>query len=143
MADVKWIKVATRIYDSKKIKQIRKLPNGDNIVLLWIFMLCLAGDINECGILQLTEDIPYTEEMLAEEFRMDVNTVRLGIDTFERYKMIHCSASGALCISNWEEYQNIDGMEKIKEQNRIRKQNQRDRERKALNTSRDCHADVT
>jgi hypothetical protein len=47
MADVKWIKMATGLPDNKKIKQIRRLPEGDTIALMWVFMMCLAGDVNE------------------------------------------------------------------------------------------------
>lgn len=47
---------------------------------------------------------------------------------------------------NWEEYQAIEGMEKIREQNRLRKQKQREREKQLLapdSVSRDSHNEVT
>ena len=40
-------------------------------------------------------------------------------------------------IQNWEEHQNIDGMERIREQNRLRKQKQREREKQLIEDK--CH----
>jgi len=37
-----WIKVVCNILDNRKIKMIRKGPEGDTIVLLWIPMLIKA-----------------------------------------------------------------------------------------------------
>ena len=77
MADVKWIKLSTGLPDNRKIKQIRTLPDGDTIALMWIFLMCLAGNSNDDGFVFFTKEIPYTDEMLAEEFKMDINTIRL------------------------------------------------------------------
>ena len=49
MADVKWIKLSTGLPDNRKIKQIRTLPDGDTIALMWIFLMCLAGNSNDDG----------------------------------------------------------------------------------------------
>ena len=35
MAEVKWIKITTDMFDNRKIKHLRKLPDGNNIVLIW------------------------------------------------------------------------------------------------------------
>ena len=58
--------------------------------------------------------------------------------------MIQCSED-KIEVKNWGEYQNLEGMDKIREQNRLRKQKQRAKEKLlALEnghvTSRDCHA---
>ena len=50
-----------------------------------------------------------------------------------------------LAIPGWEEHQNIEGKDKIREQNRIRKQKQRERQKFAIeqDMSRDSSRDVT
>ena len=130
MADVKWIKLTTDMFDNRKIKHLRRLPDGNNIVLLWIMLLTMAGRCNAGGMIFLTENIPYTPKMLADELDFEENTVKLGIQALESLNMI-ATDNGHFTISGWEEYQNIDGMEKIKEQNRIRQKNWYDR-KKAL-----------
>ncbi|MBR6745056.1 MAG: phage replisome organizer N-terminal domain-containing protein, partial [Clostridia bacterium] len=59
MNEVKWVKIMTDIFDNRKIKHLRRLPNGDLIVLIWIMLLTLAGRCNADGRLFLTESIPY------------------------------------------------------------------------------------
>jgi hypothetical protein len=61
--------------------------------------------------------------------------------------MIEIVDNEMILISNWEKHQNIDKLDEIREQNRIRKQNQRERERLLISDvtiqSRDGHSDVT
>lgn len=131
MADVKWIKMSTGLPDNKKIKQIRKLPNGDTIALMWVFLMCLAGETNENGMVYFTTEIPYTDEMLADEFNMDVNTVRLGLTTFQKFGMIEI-IDNIICLSSWEKWQSVDALETIREQTRKRVAKHRERQKLAV-----------
>ena len=49
MADVKWIKIATDIFDDEKILLIESLPEADSIIVIWFKLLCLAGKQNNSG----------------------------------------------------------------------------------------------
>lgn len=118
MSDVKWIKITTDMFDNRKIKHLRKLPDGNNIVLIWVMLLTMAGRCNSGGMIFLTENIPYTSKMLADELDFEENTVKLALDALEQLNMIR--TDGFLSIAGWEEYQNIEGMDKIREQNRLR-----------------------
>ena len=146
MADVKWIKITTDVFDNRKIRMIEKMPEGDAIIIIWFKILCLAGTINDNGMVMFTPEIPYTEEMIASQFDRPISIIRLAFQTFLRFGMIDV-VDNIMMISNWEKYQNIEGMEKIREQNRLRKR--KERERKLLGTgdnedshvtSRDSHA---
>lgn len=119
MADVKWIKITTDMFDNRKIKHLRRLPDGNNIVLIWVMLLTMAGRCNSNGMIFLTENIPYTPKMLADELDFEENTVQLALGALEQLNMI-VTNSGFFTIAGWEEYQNIEGMDKIREQNRIR-----------------------
>ena len=124
MADVKWIKLTTDMFDNRKIKHLRRLPDGNNIVLIWVMLLTMAGRCNSNGMIFLTENIPYTPKMLADELDFEENTVKLALASLEQLNMV-VTDQGYFTIAGWEEYQNIQGMEKIREQNRLRKQRQR------------------
>lgn len=143
MADVKWIKLTTDMFDNRKIKHLRKLPDGDSVVLIWVMLLTMAGRCNANGMIFLTENIPYTPKMLADELDFEENTVRMALDALAKLNMI-VTDGDFFSIAGWEEYQNIEGMDRIREQNRIRKQRQREREKNLLEdshvTSRDSHA---
>ncbi len=124
MADVKWIKMATNMFDNRKIKQIECLPDGDAIIVVWMKMLCLAGNINDCGSVYFTKDIPYTEQMLATQFNRPLATIQLAIKTFEQFGMIEV-VDNILMISNWEKYQNVDKLHELREYNRLAQQKSR------------------
>lgn len=142
MADVKWIKLSVDMFNNRKIRQIEFMPEGTSVLLVWVKLLCLAGQCNDNGCIYLTKEIPYTEEMLSQQFNTPPATIRLALSVFQQFEMIDID-SDVIHISNWDVYQNTEGLEKIREQNRIRKRKQREREKQALLMSRDISRDVT
>lgn len=146
MSEVKWIKIMTSLFDNRKIRQIEVLPEGDSIIVIWFKLLCLAGNINDEGFVYFTKEIPYTEQMMATQFNRPISIIQLALRTFQEFGMIEV-IDDMLRISNWEKYQNIEGMERIREQNRLRKQKQREREKLLLlennDMSRDSNVTVT
>lgn len=118
MADVKWIKITTDMFDNRKIRHLRRLPEGNNIVLIWVMLLTMAGRCNAGGMIFLTENIPYNAKMLADELDFEESTVRLALEALERFNMVS-TAGDMLMIDGWEEHQNIEGMEKIRESKRL------------------------
>lgn len=119
MAEIKWIKITTDIFDDEKILLIESLPEADSLIVIWFKLLSFAGKSNNNGVFMLSSRIPYTDEMLATIFRRPLNTVRMALKTFEDFGMIEY-IDGVLTIPKWEKHQNVDGMDKIREQNRLR-----------------------
>lgn len=119
MAEVKWIKIVTDIFDDEKMQLIESMPESDSIIVIWFKLLCTAGKQNNNGVFMLNDKIPYTDEMLATIFRRPLNIVRLALNTFQSFDMIEI-IDNVVTIPNWDKHQNIDGLEKIREQNRIR-----------------------
>ncbi|MQW21978.1 MULTISPECIES: phage replisome organizer N-terminal domain-containing protein [unclassified Lactococcus] len=142
MAEISWIKLNVNIFDDEKMKLIDKLPENDAIFRIWVYLLSLAGKTNDSGLVYLSNHIPYTDEMIAALCNRPISIVRLALMTFKNYGMIDVYDNSYIAINNWEKHQNIDGMDKIREQNRLRKQKQREKIQ-ALDshvTSRDSHA---
>ena len=143
MADIKWIKVTTDIFDDEKIRLIEAMPEADSIIVIWFKLLTLAGRQNSDGILRMNKNMPYTDEMLSTLFRRPLNTVRLALATFEGFGMIEM-VNDTIIIPNWEKHQNIDGMEKVREQTRERTRRYRERQKaKLLTCDVTCDATVT
>jgi predicted phage replisome organizer len=142
MSEVKWIKVFTDIFNNRKIKQIEMLPDADAILVIWFKILCLAGNINESGLIMLTKDIPYTDEMLSNEFRRPINTIRMALSTFVKFGMIEVSQD-IYSVSNWEKYQNIDSLDRIRAQTRNRVARYREQQNLLIESSVTCNATVT
>lgn len=141
MADVQWIRLTTNMFDNRKIKHLRKLPEGNNIVLIWVMLLTMAGRCNASGMIFLTENIPYTTKMLADELEFEENIVILALQVLEQFEMIVRNGD-LLIISGWEEHQNADGLEKIREQTRKRVARHRENQKLLLGNAT-CNVTVT
>lgn len=129
MSEIKWIKITTDMFDDEKIRMIEAMPEADMILVIWVKLLTLAGRKNMNGYIFLVENIPYTDEMLSTLFNRPLNTIRLALSTFKSFNMIEYKDNGFIKISNWEKHQNIEGMEKIREQNRLRQERYRENQK--------------
>ena len=140
MAEVKWIKIATDIFDDEKILLIESMPESDALIVIWLKMLVLAGKCNNSGCLMMDDRIPYSEEMLSAIFRRPLNTIRLALSTFERFGMIEI-INDVVTIPKWEKHQSLDKLEKMQQQNRERVR--RHREKQKMLTSGNDKCNVT
>ena len=113
MADVKWIKITTDIFDDEKILLIESLPDSYAIITVWFKLLCLAGKQNNSGVFMMGR-IAYTDKMLATIFRMKESTVTLALQTFEQFGMIEI-VDGVITIPNWGKHQSLDQLESKKQ----------------------------
>lgn len=143
MADVKWIKITTDIFDDEKILLIESLPDAYAIITCWFKLLCLAGKQNNSGVF-LMGRIPYTDKMLATIFRMKEATVTMALRTFEEFGMVEI-VDGVITIPNWNKHQTLDAYEKKKERDRLyqaeRRANQRALVAKSSEESSDTSSD--
>ena len=138
MAEVKWVKLTTDMFDNRKVKHLRRLPEGNNIVLIWVMLLTMAGRCNSGGMIFLTENIPYTPKMLADELDFEENTVILALDVLEKLDMI-VTKDGYFTIAGWEEYQNTDRLAEIRAKDRERKRLKRAEAKALLESSATVH----
>lgn len=114
MADVKWIKITTDVFDDDKILLIESLPEADSIIVIWFKLLCLAGKQNNSGVFIMGNKIAYTDKMLATIFRRKEATVQLALHTFESFGMVEL-VDGVITIPNWGKHQNLDQIESKRE----------------------------
>lgn len=110
MAEVKWIKIVTDIFDDEKILLIESMPDKYAIIVCWFKLLCLAGKQNNSGVFMMNNRIAYTDEMLATIFRMPLPTVRMSLQAFEQFGMVEI-IDGVITIPNWGRHQSIDKIE--------------------------------
>lgn len=109
MAEVKWIKIVTDVFDDEKILMIESMPEADSVIVIWFKLLCLAGKQNNSGVF-LMGRMPYTDEMFSTIFRRPLNTVRMALKTFEQFGMIEI-VNDTVTIPNWGKHQSIDQIE--------------------------------
>lgn len=136
MADVKWIKITTDIFDDDKILLIESLPEADSIIVIWFKLLCLAGKQNNSGVFMMNNQIAYTDKMLATIFRRKEATIQLALQTFEQFGMIEL-IDGVITIPNWGKHQSLDQIETKKEYMRKYMKEYREKQ-KALTSKSSC-----
>ena len=142
MADVKWIKITTDIFDDDKILLIESLPEADSIIVIWFKLLCLAGKQNNSGVFMMGNRIAYTDKMLATIFRRKEATVQMALQTFEQFGMIEL-IDGVITIPNWDKHQSLDKLEIAKEKTRKRVAKHREKQKALLSGNVTCNDTVT
>lgn len=140
MAEVKWIKIVTDVFDDEKTLMIETLPEADSIIVIWFKLLCLAGKQNNSGVF-LMGRMPYTDEMFATVFRRPINTVRLALKTFVDFGMIEI-INDTVTIPNWDKHQSLDSYEKKKERDRLYQAERRAAQKRIAEKSSDTSSDI-
>lgn len=125
MADVGWVRLSTRLFENRKIKYLLNQPKGAELVLLWVHLLCAAGTVNDGGRVYISQNVMYTPQSLAADFGVPKTIADKALTLFQNLELIEVESDGCIQILDWEKHQNVTGLEKIREQNRLRKQKQR------------------
>lgn len=118
LAEVKWIKITTNMFDDEKIKLIDAMPERDTVHYIWMRLLVQAGKTNSNGYIFLNDNVPYTEEMLSTIFNRPLNSLRFALKVLRDFGMIQIQEDKLIKIANWSKHQNIEGMEKVRQQTR-------------------------
>ncbi len=101
------------------------------MILLWLALLTEAGKSNRGGYLMISDSRPYTAETLSLVTDIPLPAVRQGLSIFTDLEMIDC-ADRAIFVCNWSKYQSEDKLEVRRQNDRLRKQRQREKERQSL-----------
>ena len=140
MADVKWIKITTDIFDDEKVLMIETMPSADSIIVIWFKLLAFAGKQNNDGVFLMSNRIAYTDEMLAAIFRRELSVVRMALKTFEQFGMIEI-VENVITIPNWNKHQSLDAYEKKKERDRLYQAERRASQRALIEQSSEKSSD--
>ena len=131
MASVRWIKIITDIFDDEKMAMIETLPDGYTIEVVWFKLLCVAGKCNHNGFLMISDKFPYTIEMLSKIFRMEVGVVQRALEVFQTLEMISI-VDNVYCVTNWDKHQSTDRLDQIREKDKIRQREHREKKKQLL-----------
>ena len=124
MAAVKWIKMMVGMFDGMSFKKIKRAKIGgesyrDKLTAVWFELLDLAARCNHNGALVATDGFPFTDlEDLAIQIDRDEDELKLCMAFYLKERMVTIE-DDTYAISNWGVYQNVDGMEKIRESKRL------------------------
>ena len=134
-----WFKVSADVFDSKKIKIIRSMRNGDSMALLWFFLLSVARQQNDNGYVYAAKDVPYTSKTLAACGGFKPKLVETALEVFKQYKMIEIEDDGYIYIIGWSEHQSTEALAKLKNRNETDKEKNRQRVAKYRQRQKQCN----
>lgn len=135
MNKIDWVKISLEIFSDDKIKIIRSRDNGDQLALIWIMLIIQAAKTNAGGSIYISENIPYNSETLAVIFSLKKDTINKALETFSALEMIEIDEKGFIYLPNFGRYQNIEAFESVKEQNRLRQQRFRNKQKMLSNVT--------
>ena len=147
MADVKWIKMMVGMFDGMSFKKIKRAKIGgesfrDKLTAVWFELMDLAGRCNHDGALVNTGGIPFTDlDDIAVQIDRDEEELKLCMGFYLKEGMVTIE-DDVYAIANWGVYQNVEGMEKLREQTRQRVAKCRER-KKLQSGNATCNATVT
>ena len=151
MAEVKWIKMIVGMFDGMSFKKIKRAKIGgesyrDKLTAVWFELMDLAGKCNHDGALVNTGGIPFTDlDDIAIQIDRDEEELKLCMAFYLKERMISIE-DNVYAISNWSVYQNVEGMEKLREQTRQRVAKCRERKKlqaPATDGNATCNVTVT
>lgn len=135
--DVKWIKMMVGMFDGMSFKKIKRARIGgesyrDKLTAVWFELMDFAGKCNHDGAFISPSEIPFTElSDIATMIDRDEEELELCLAFFINEGMVTV-IDDVYSLSNWTKYQNREGLEAIREQNRLRQQQFRDRKKQKL-----------
>ena len=121
MSGLIWIKLSCELFSNRKISKIRKMKNGDELALIWVFLLLLAARLNKGGRLCFKGKEGYTPTEIAAEGGFKEERVIEAIRVFLELDMIK-EKNGVYKIKNWQKYQKNEQYERAKAKQRERVQ---------------------
>jgi predicted phage replisome organizer len=135
---ISFLKLDINILNDEKIKIIRKMPEGDSLLVMWIGLLCLAMKSGRPGVVEIGDGIPYTKQMLHVALDVPLTTIELGLKTFQDFAMVEQWEDGSFYLLSFEKHQSLDKIEENRQKTRERVA--KHRERKKLEA---CNVTVT
>jgi predicted phage replisome organizer len=135
--NVQWIRLKVGMFDGNSFKKIKRAKIGgvafrDKLTAVWFELLDLAGKSNANGYLVDNNEIPYrTFEDIAIMLDREEKEIELCMQFFINEKMVEI-VDDIFCLTNFMQYQNQEGLDKIREQKRLRQARWRERKAQGL-----------
>lgn len=128
--DVKWVKLKVGMFDGESFKKIKRAKIGgekfrDKLTAVWFELMDFAGKCNHAGAFINSREIPFSSiDDIAIMIDREPEELQLCMQFFINEGMVEI-VDNVYQLSNWTQYQNEEGLEKIRERKRIAQANWR------------------
>ena len=97
-----WLKLKRDFFKRHDMCVLECVPNGKEIVLLYLKML--VESIDHEGCLRFNEHIPYTAEMLSSVFRTDLEVMKSAIEIMTDLDLLKIESDGTFRLTKFEDF---------------------------------------
>jgi predicted phage replisome organizer len=125
-----WLKLKKDFFDSHRIKIIEDMPNGKDYVLFYLKLMCEAT--SHQGRLRFSENIPYSESMLASLTNTKIDSVHSALEIFGQLDMIVLREDGTYFLPEVEKLIGKETGQAIRKREALEKA--KENEENAINT---------
>ena len=132
MKRLQWVKLQLDIFDTVKMRYMARQRNGRRLVLFWVMLQMLAGEINDGGALYVSSRIPFTADVLAAHFSLSGAFVDQALDLYEKLDLISREDTGRIQLLTWNEDQETERLRTLREAGRRRTAAYRERQKAAV-----------
>lgn len=122
-----WLKLKKDFFKRHDVRIIEAMPNGKDYVLFYLKML--VESLDHEGKLRFSETIPYNAEMLATITNTNIDIVRAALKIFEELQMVEILDDHTIYMQEVNKMTGCETDEHTREQNRIRQQRYRDKQK--------------
>ena len=140
---ITFIKFHIDFFDDTKIKIIKKLPSGPDIVLVWIHLLLLGMKSGRPGVIQVGDGIPFQLNQLANHLDVALDLLKMALSTFEKFKMIEYLEDNTIYITNFEKHQNLHKIEEANQKNKERVAKFREKKKLIAGKNGNAYSNIT
>ena len=137
--DVKWIKLKVGMFDGESFKKIKRAKIGgesfrDKLTAVWFELMDFAGKCNHDGALIGSNEIPFDSyESIATMIDRGEEEIKLCMSFYINEGMIEI-IDNIYYLANYSRYQNLEGLEKIREKRNLKQARWREKQRLLSNT---------
>lgn len=120
MGDIRWIKLPVDLFDSNKLFLLEheNPKERDLAVCVFIKLYLKAAELN--GTIAFDEETPFTIKKLSLLLSRKEKQVQKAIELLKNYKLIEVSENFFIEITDWDNIQAVEGIEKVKAATRER-----------------------
>lgn len=122
-----WLRLQKDFFKRHDIRIIEAMPNGKDYILFYLKLL--VESVSHEGLLRFSDTIPYSMEMLATVTDTNVDVVRSAVEIFKQLNMIEVMDDATIFMTEVNKMIGATSSDEQREQWRIRKQRQRDKEK--------------
>ena len=97
----RWLSLNEEVFEKEKRRALRTMGNGLDMAFVWIGLIELAVEINDNGLVYISENEPYTVKTLSSKLKLSEDLIEFSLKKMSELSIIQIYDSGIIKCFNW------------------------------------------